>query len=191
MPCDPPEPKSTEPKSTESLRIFLTGYRGTGKTSVGRILADLLNVAFLDTDHLVQEQCGRTIAMIVKQKGWEGFRTLEKRVLNDTAGTERCVVATGGGIVLDRDNVDFMKLNGTVVWLTAPEAIIIRRITGDAASLDLRPSLTGQAMKQEVAATLSQRTPLYRRAADVTVDTSLEDVYGVADQIKRRIDNGR
>ncbi|MEA2060492.1 MAG: shikimate kinase AroL [Thermodesulfobacteriota bacterium] len=177
MNCDPAEEK----------RIFLIGYRGTGKTTTGRILAEMLGYAFLDTDQMVEKKCAMSISRIVEQKGWDFFRKMEKQVLLTALDAENCVIATGGGIVIDPENILFVKSSGVVVWLSAPVAVIVSRIAGDMKSADTRPSFTDKDIEEETCFVLGQRSPLYRQAADFEINTSLDNAANMAEKIKRRI----
>ena len=113
------------------MNIFLIGYRCTGKTTVGRSLAKRLEKFFFDTDlELVKEQ-GLNISDIVNQKGWSAFREIEKQVIQRTCERDNQVVATGGGAVLDEDNVKRMKDSGVLIWLRAEINTIEKRIIED------------------------------------------------------------
>jgi shikimate kinase len=153
------------------MRIVLTGYRGCGKTAVGKKLAERLGLPFLDTDALIAERAGRTIREIVKDGGWEEFRALERQVI---AGLPlvQSVVALGGGAVLDPANVKSLKKEGFFVWLTAEPDVLTERLTADVETAEQRPPLAGGGARAEMERVLRERLPLYRRVADMTVDTS-------------------
>ncbi len=153
------------------MNIYLVGYRCTGKTTVGRWLARHLNWAFVDSDEEVVRAHGMTILHIVRAQGWEGFREKEKNAFLRIARLDRHVVATGGGAVLDPENVRRMKGSGKIFWLKASPGTIRRRMALDEATGPLRPSLTSKGADQEVEAVLAGRTPLYRQAADSAIDT--------------------
>lgn len=158
--------------------IFLVGPRACGKTTIGRNLAALRRVPFIDTDALLQEQAQRSIADIVAQDGWPAFRRLESDALKEAA--RRCghpdapqgVVATGGGMVLAEDNRHFLREAGSVVFLQAPATVLAERLHRHGLPSQ-RPSLTGGDMIQEVAAVLAERLPLYKSAAHHWVDATL------------------
>ena len=172
------------------MKIFLIGYRCTGKSTIGRILASMLGFSFLDTDKIIETRQSQTISLFVEKNGWDDFRKIEKQILMETAHVKNYVVATGGGIILDPENLQFMKDNGTIIWLKAPAQIIINRMRDDVSSSDLRPSLTGLTIEAETESVLNQRIPLYKKNADFEIDTSVHDVYGTAQKIKRRLDHG-
>lgn len=177
------------------MNVILIGYRCTGKSTTGEILARVMSLPFVDTDRVIESTMGSDVASIVADLGWEGFRKIESQVLKQVLTSDSMVIATGGGVVLDRKNLVAMESAGTVVWLRASADTILRRMSGDTATPGLRPSLTGSSLEQEVVETLEYRAPLYQRAADLVVDTDLHDPAETAAEIqrildKRRTDNG-
>ena len=169
------------------MNIFLIGYRCTGKTTVGRFLAKRLERLFFDTDlELVKEQ-GINISDIVSKRGWAAFREIEKRVIQCACERDNQVVATGGGAVLDEDNVKQMKDSGVLVWLKADISTIEKRIIEDNTTRDFRPSLTSKGSVEEVRETLLTRNPFYERAMDFFVDTDFMDIEAVCDTIIQKI----
>ena len=171
------------------MNIIFTGYRCTGKTSAGRRLAQLLGCAFYDADDLIIKLTGRSVEQIVAEKGWPAFREVERAVILELSGKDNCVISPGGGAVLDERNVEALKKNGLFVWLVADTATIVRRLKKDQAGGAPRPSLSGKPAEVEVQEILTQREPIYRRIADLTIDTSaltLEEVVeAVAKKLKR------
>ena len=148
--------------------LFLIGYRGSGKTTVARALADRLGWDFLDADAVLEERAGRTIRDIFVTDGETGFRDLESAVLADLAKRTNTVIATGGGIVLREANRQLLTANGFVAWLTADAATLWSRIQGDPTTAERRPALAGGGL-DEVERLLAVREPLYRSVADVEV----------------------
>ncbi len=163
--------------------LFLIGYRCTGKSSVGRLLAARLGRSFIDTDSLVVSENGMSIREIVDSQGWEAFRRLEHMALQQTCTLERRVVATGGGIVLDGDNVNLMKGNGRIIWLRASPETISARMVQDRESEAFRPALTSTDSITEIEETLAKRAPLYKQAMDFLVDTDYRGVDEICDLI--------
>ncbi|MBI4600626.1 MAG: shikimate kinase [Planctomycetes bacterium] len=164
------------------------GYRGSGKSSVGRLLADRLGWGFRDTDRIVEELAGKTIARCFAEDGEPAFRDLEsdalRRVAAHAGGGERLVVATGGGIVLREENVALLRRTGAVVWLTASPAVLGERIGADRASAASRPALApGGSSAGEVERVLRAREPLYRSAAHVEVSAEGRSPEGVLEAI--------
>ena len=158
-----------------SSAVYLVGYRASGKTTVGRALAARLCREFVDTDHLVETEAGREIAVIFQESGEEAFRHLEseilRRVCERASRGEELVVATGGGVVLLGDNIKLMRNSGKVVWLRAPAAVLEQRIGADPATGRSRPPLQGASATSEVEEVLKRRYPLYEASAECIVDT--------------------
>lgn len=158
------------------MKVVLIGYRGTGKTTVGRLVAARLGLPFHDTDALVEARAGRPIPAIFAADDEEGFRALEREVCTGLAAAEG-VIATGGGAVLDPDNVEALRRGARVVLLEGPpEALALRCAPGD------RPALTSLPPLDEVRAVLAARRDAYRAAADHCVWTGCrtpEEVAGL------------
>jgi shikimate kinase len=165
------------------MNLFLIGYRCTGKTTVGQALAERLGWAFMDTDEAIVDSAGISIAEMVETHGWAYFRRLERQTLADVANGCDQVVATGGGVVLDDRNLDVMQKSGTVVWLTADEANIARRMLADDATETNRPSLTDQGQIAEIRQVLAERRPRYEKAADITIETDQAGIEMICNRI--------
>lgn len=146
-------------------RIVLIGMRGAGKSTVGRRLAWGLSVPFYDTDRMIEKQAGMKIPEIFGTYGEAGFRQCEREVIAALGG-EDAVIATGGGVVLDPQNVLALRRGSTVIYLQAPVSVLAARVTGSD-----RPSLTGAPPAEELGDLLDQRAPLYRAAADYCIDS--------------------
>lgn len=150
------------------MNIVLIGYRGTGKSTVGQLLAARLGRELVSTDAEIIKRAKRTIPEIVTQEGWEYFRNLESAICRELASRDKLVIDTGGGAILRTQNVEALKKNGTVFWLTASIETIGKRIGGD----NQRPSLTGaKSFVDEIGDVLRERTPNYQTAADHTIVT--------------------
>lgn len=169
------------------MNLFLIGYRCTGKTTVGRRLAERLSWAFVDADAEVVDKIGMPIAAWVEKEGWPAFRRAEKEVLGQLCRNDRQVVATGGGVVLEDDNVRKMRSSGRTVWLKAEPGTILRRMRADAASPDQRPPLTDKDLEMEIRDTLAQRRKLYEAAADMAVDTDRSGIDAISEVILSRL----
>lgn len=154
--------------------IFLVGPRACGKTTIGRLLAQRLTLPFIDTDHYLLEQAGRTVAQIVEAEGWPGFRKRESDALRAVAAIhpEGAVIATGGGMVLDEQNRAFMREQGHVFYLSAPVEALAARLSSNPLAAQ-RPSLTGADIRDEVRQVLLERLPLYHATAHHHLDASL------------------
>lgn len=167
------------------MNVVLMGYRGTGKTSVGRLLADRLERPFLDSDELIKASSGKSVREMVAEKGWDFFRQEEKRVVAELSGKDGCIFALGGGVVLDEENVRNLKPKGFFVWLTAEAEKILKRLNGDGKTLEQRPSLAGKDPDEETKSLLKAREPLYAKIADCRVDTSDLSIEEVAAEVLR------
>jgi shikimate kinase len=146
-----------------SRLIFLIGARASGKSTLGRLLAENLQLAFVDTEQHIRAADGLEVDEIVARSGWPAFRTRESAALRECA-QPRTVAATGGGMVLDPHNREFMRAAGTVFFLDVPAQILASRLAQDPWTAR-RPSLTGLPPTEEVAQVLAERDPLYRAAA--------------------------
>ena len=150
------------------MNIVLIGYRGTGKSTVARLLAVRLGRELVSTDAEIVERAQRTIPEIVAQEGWEYFRDLESDICRELASRDQLVIDTGGGAILRAQNVEALKKNSTVFWLTASVETIVKRIGSD----NQRPSLTGtKSFVDEIQDVLRERTPKYQTAADYVIAT--------------------
>lgn len=154
---------------TPKPRIFLIGYRGSGKTTLGRRLAEVLEWSFVDADEELESRYGTTIRDIFAAEGEPGFRDKEEAVLAELGQREDCVIATGGGVVLRPINRERLR-SGFRVWVTAEAETIWRRVSADPTTASRRPNLTVGGL-EEIAQLLAEREPLYRQCADLTVPT--------------------
>ncbi len=164
-------------------RIALVGLRGTGKSTVGRLVAAHLGWAFADADDEVERTAGRTVAAIFAGEGEAGFRDREAAVLAELLDRPQIVVAAGGGAVLRPENRRLLKACGVVAWLTADPAALADRLAADPATADRRPALTGLGPAAELAALLDARAALYAEVATVTVPTAGRSPGAVAADI--------
>ncbi|MBH0207504.1 MAG: shikimate kinase [Nitrospira sp.] len=166
------------------MNVVLIGYRGTGKSTVGKVVAARLGCELFSTDAEIVKSAGQPIPQIVEQHGWEYFRDLETRTCQELAGKDGLVLDTGGGAVLRPQNVDVLKRMGKVFWLTASVATIAKRIGSDTQ----RPSLTGtKSFIDEIQDVLRERAPKYQAAADHVIETEGKSVSQVADEILARL----
>ncbi|MEE4263410.1 MAG: shikimate kinase [Desulfobacteraceae bacterium] len=167
--------------------LFLIGYRCTGKSTVGRSLAGKLSRSFVDTDALVATQQHMSIREIVDIHGWDRFREMEHLVLKNVCCRGGQVVATGGGIVLNDENVMRMKKSGKIIWLGARPETIKARMLQDKGTRDFRPALTLNGSIYEIEETLKSREPLYKKAMDFFVDTDEHAIREVVEIILEKI----
>ena len=168
------------------MSIFLIGYRGSGKTSVGKRLAQQLSNDFLDTDDLVVRRAGgRTIKQIFQDEGEAGFRELESQAVRDVSRLDDHVISLGGGAVLRENNQRHLLAGGgKIFYLRCDATELLRRITGDAQSTETRPALThlGGGV-EEIRTLLERREPIYRRLMSAEVDVTHASVEQVVSSI--------
>lgn len=156
--------------------IYLTGFMGAGKTTVGKRLGEKLNFPVYDSDEMIIKNEQRSIEEIFQECGESYFRDLETNVLRSLP-TQNAIITTGGGIVLKKENRDFMKQHGIVIFLYCSPETIFERLKDD----DSRPLLKGNKMK-EIESRLKKRLPLYKEA-EYTVDTTQLTVDEVVQKI--------
>jgi shikimate kinase len=158
--------------------VFLCGFMATGKSSVGRRLADLMGYDFWDMDALIEAETGMSIPEIFASRGEASFRALESQMVDRLTLRTGCVVATGGGTIANRGNLQKLKSAGIVITLTADIETILERV-GAAAD---RPMLHGTEKSERIRALLKERAPFYAEA-DLTIDTTSLSVEEVAREI--------
>jgi len=163
--------------------VYLIGGRAVGKSSVGVKLAESMGYQFFDTDTMIVDASGSSIATIVSRGGWQSFREYEKQVLQSLLSQEASVVATGGGAILHREQWSELKQHGKVFWLMADYALLCKRIKGDCSSAAQRPSITGKDVCQELDVVLEERNPLYRETADYIIDSGKMTIDEVVESI--------
>lgn len=152
--------------------IVLIGYRASGKTTVGRVLAERLDRPFIDTDELIQNRLQRSIADIFRDEGEAFFRRIESEIIAELSAHQATVIAVGGGAVESEQNRRRLADLGVVVWLTAAVDELHRRILSDPQSAAFRPPLSSDDLLTEIQHTLARRAPLYRNLAQYAVDTT-------------------
>ena len=165
--------------------IALTGFMGTGKTAVGKVLATKLGREFIELDSIIEKKAGKTIPEIFQQDGETGFRELEIEVTKDVAGKKNAVIACGGGIVLNKINIERLGKSARMVYLTASPGVILKRVANEEGQRPLlevdNPTLATREM-------LRFRKPFYERAADIKIDTSELDINAVSEQIISKLE---
>ncbi len=174
--------------------LALVGYRGTGKTTVARLLAGRLGLACADADAEVETRVGRGVRDVFRELGEPAFRDLEESVIADLT-TRPLVLATGGGAVLRGSNREALRRHGLVVWLTATPSTIASRLRADPRGVEDRPALTELGTIEEIVHVLAARASLYREAADFEVATDGLTAVEVADRVAAcwnvRVEQGR
>ncbi len=162
------------------MNIVLIGYRGTGKSTVAKILGQRLGHTVMSIDEEIVNKAGQSIPQIVEQFGWDHFRALETQMCRTLESQNNLVIDTGGGLILKEENVEILKANGTFFWLTAEVPTIVKRISGDTQ----RPSLSGtKTFVEEIEDILKERTPKYQATADHTLPTDQSSPHQIAEII--------
>jgi len=164
------------------MNLVLIGYRGTGKSTVARLLGALLGREVVSLDAEIVHRAGCSIPDIVAAHGWPHFRDLETEVTREVCGRDNIIIDAGGGVILRPENVATLRRGGVLFWLRASVPVIVARIEGG----NERPALTsGKSFTDEVEDVLRERTPLYAAAADYQIDTDALDPHAVAAEIVR------
>src|SRR5450432_1892516 len=159
--------------------IVLIGFMGSGKSSIGRLIASRLDYRFVDTDHIVVQNSGMDIPEIFRIHGEEYFRGQERLGLASLKNKTRLAIATGGGIVTRGENLPLLRDLGFVVWLTATEEMIFKRVSRN----QKRPLLQTPNPRETIAKLLAERRPMYEAAAQLTIDTSGKTHAKIADEL--------
>lgn len=165
-------------------RILLIGFRGAGKTTLGRALADSLNLTFIDADLEIEKREGRTIREMVEKEGWSSFRNREKAFLKELKERKDLVCALGGGAVLHEEEMRSLKEDSLIIWVMAGLEEIKERLTKDVKTLSQRPALTELSWDEELEALYREREPLYQKWAHLRIDSQNCDLSRLVSQIK-------
>ena len=163
------------------MRVVLIGYRGSGKSAVGKTMAHQLGLAFVDADMEIENRAGRSISTIFAEGGEEEFRRLEREVIAELSNGDAVIIAAGGGAVLDPETrMQWIQAGTTVIWLTATPEELAHRIAADTTTGDRRPALTSDGVLEEITTVLAQRLDLYRDCQTLTIDTTGRTIEEVA-----------
>jgi shikimate kinase len=169
------------------MGLALIGYRGTGKSSVGRLMAERLCRVFLDADLEIEARSGRSIAAIFAESGEPEFRDREEQTLAELMTEHpRAIIATGGGAILRESNRNRLRDFGFIVWLTASPSVLTERLAADHRTVPGRPPLSAAGTLAEIHEILEIRTPLYRELADAVIDTNETPIENVVAAILDR-----
>jgi len=150
------------------MKIVLTGFMGSGKTSVGEELSMRLGYQFIDTDTLIEERDGMPISLIFKEKGEDYFRQVEQAVVEEVSKRNNVVIATGGGVIKNKRNLENLQRGGIIIWLKTEPEVILKRVMLEGGK---RPLLNVEEPLREINKLLTERLPLYMQA-DIAIDTS-------------------
>lgn len=168
----------------EIPNLILVGPMGAGKSTVGRRLAQALDLPFCDSDREIEQRTGANIPLIFELEGEAGFRARERNMIEELTNQEHFVLATGGGAILDPDNRRRMTARGQVIYLHATVDQQLARTARD----HNRPLLQTDDPRARLEALIAVRDPLYREIAALVIETDKRSVHSVVQEILRRLD---
>lgn len=166
-------------------RIFLVGYMGAGKTTLGRALAKELGIQFIDLDSHIEERLCKSVSQIFADKGEEGFREIERRMLHEVGEFEDVVISTGGGTPCFFDNIDYMNAQGTTVYLQVPEERLHERLKIAKSKRPLLKDKNDDEIMQFIKEQLARRDAFYQKAAHTFTSDRLEDKEQIKESVER------
>jgi shikimate kinase len=163
--------------------IALIGFMAVGKSAVGKLLADRSGKTFVEIDSLIEEMAGKSVSRIFREEGEITFREYEIAAIKQVSTRRNLVVACGGGVVLNKINIDRLKQDSVIVWLIASTKTIVKRLDLPG---EIRPLIAGNDPEKEVRSLLNFRQPFYERAADMQVDTSEISIEQITEKILKK-----
>ena len=163
----------------ENKNIILVGLMGSGKTTIGKQLSKSMKREFLDTDHAIEEKTGVDVSTIFELEGEEGFRSREHNFLKDLKDSQKLVIATGGGIVINIENRDLLKKLGCVVYLRSNIKNLVSRLKDD----KTRPLIQSVNLSQKINDLFKERDPLYSAVADYIIETNNKKINDIKKEI--------
>ena len=166
------------------IRIFLTGYMGSGKTTLGRALAADLNVQFIDLDHYIEQRYRKTIAQLFAENGEDGFREIERRMLHEVGEFEDVIISTGGGTPCFFDNIEFMNAQGTTIYLDVPVERLFIRLCIARSKRPLIKDKSDEELRAFIIEQLEKRAPHYSKAQYSFRADRLEDTAQVKESVE-------
>ena len=162
--------------ASATTNVYLVGPMGSGKTSIGQRVARRLGLEFFDCDHELEGQTGASVSLIFDVEGEEGFRERETRMLDQLTRRKGVLIATGGGVVLRKENRELLRRNGLVVYMSTSVAQQLRRLSRDRT----RPLLQTPDRKERLAQLAAQRNPLYEEVADIVFPSQSRSLESTA-----------
>ena len=166
-------------------RIFLIGYMGAGKTTLGKAFAREMNLSFVDQDWYIEERFHKTVQEIFAERGEQGFRELERQMLHEIAEFEDVVISTGGGAPCFYDNMDFMNLKGDTVFLNVTPEVLFSRLKMASQNRPILRGKSNEELKAFIAKTLEKRAPFYSKAKYIFNADELEDIYQIKSSVNK------
>ena len=161
--------------------LILIGFMGSGKSTVGKILAEKLEMKFLDTDLEIEKEQGRSVQDIFSEKGEEYFRKLENERSKKLSTENNTIISTGGGIILNKENIEYLKKDGVVFFLDVAKKTLYKRLISSKG----RPLLEGDELWSKINNVLGERLERYRSSADFIVKVGNEIPYETMEDIKK------
>lgn len=172
------------------MHLYLVGYRGPGKSTIGRLLAARLGRPLVDTDDAIESTAGMSIREIFAAEGETGFRDREQRAIAEVANEpSSLVVALGGGAILRETNQALIQQSGRVVWLQGSPSALYARIQADESSTARRPRLSQLSGYDEIVEVLAKREPIYRKLAELTIYTDRRTPDDIVAEIADWVDS--
>lgn len=166
-------------------RIFLIGYMGAGKTTLGKAFAREMNLSFVDQDWYIEERFHKTVQEIFAERGEQGFRELERQMLHEIAEFENVVISTGGGAPCFYDNMEFMNQKGETVFLNVAPDVLFSRLKIASQNRPILRGKTNEELKAFIAKALEKRTPFYSKAKYIFNADELEDIYQIKSSVNK------
>ena len=167
------------------IRIFLIGYMGAGKTTLGRALAREMQVSFIDLDWYIEERFHKTVRQLFEERGEDGFREIEKKMLHEVAEFENVIVATGGGTPCFFDNMEYMNTMGDTIFLDVDIKVLFRRLKVAKQQRPLLVQKTDEELMAFIMENLQKRLPFYTKAKHVFNGEKLEDRHQIKESVER------
>ena len=167
-------------------RVFLVGYMGTGKTSLGKIVAKKAGLTFIDLDHFIENRYHKSISQIFAEKGEDGFRNIERDALHEVAEFENVIIATGGGTPIFFDNIDFMNNSGKTVYLKTAPQILFNRLKIAKHNRPIIKDKDDNELMSFIIENLERRDPFYSKANMLFIADNLDtkdQIYNAADKL--------
>ncbi len=159
------------------MNIFLIGMMGSGKTSIGKTLSSKLDYDFVDTDQLIEKKHNLSVKEIINQFGWVHFRAIESIVLQHLTFNQSTIIATGGGIILNEDNVKFMRKNGIIIYIKVSIEELMNRLNQQ--EINKRPLLNECSLKD----IFDTRKTLYDKVCDIEISCDGLSIESICDRI--------
>ena len=166
-------------------RIFLVGYMGAGKTTLGKAFARAMELTFVDLDWYIEERYHKTVRQIFEERGEDGFRELEKRMLHEAGDFENVVISVGGGTPCFFDNMDYMNAVGKTVFLDVDVKVLFRRLKVAKQQRPLLANKTDEELMTFIVEALQKRLPFYSKAKYVFNGERLEDRRQIQQSVER------